>query len=125
MTDYLSRFDSRTWRKLDPELIRRWEWDARYNGDKTIKTQASNAKRAATTMQKTSEQFTNLKPDHTLTLPNSVIDMFEGSLGMPEGGWPPKIAKIILQSRKSIKGRPGAKLTPVDLIETFKKSLDS
>ena len=44
--------------------------------------------------------------------------MFEGSLGMPEGGWPPRIAKIILQSRKPMKGRPGAKLAPVDLTET-------
>ena len=64
------------------------------------------------------EEFTSLKPDHTLTFPNSVIDMLEGSLGMPEGGWPPKIAKIILQSRKPMKGRPGAKLAPVDLTET-------
>lgn len=68
MTDYLARFDSKTWRKLDPELIRRWEWDARYNGDKTIKTQASNARRAATTMQKTSEQFSHLKPEHELAI---------------------------------------------------------
>jgi pyruvate carboxylase len=60
------------------------------------------------------EEFTNLKPDHTLTLPNSVIDMFEGSLGIPEGGWPPKIAKIILQARKAKK----AKLPPANLEDT-------
>jgi pyruvate carboxylase len=60
------------------------------------------------------EEFTNLKPDHTLTLPNSVIDMFEGSLGIPEGGWPPKISKIILQARKAKK----AKLPPADLTNT-------
>ncbi len=60
------------------------------------------------------EEFSNLKPDHTLTLPNSVIDMFEGSLGVPEGGWPPKIAKIILQGRKTKK----TKLPPADLNAT-------
>lgn len=60
------------------------------------------------------EEFTQLKPDHTLTLPNSVIDMLEGSLGVPEGGWPAKVAKIILQSRKPKK----AKLAAVNLDET-------
>lgn len=68
MSDYLSRFKSATTRKLDPEQIRRWEWDARNNGEKTIKAQASNAKRAATTMQKTSAQFSNLKPEHELAI---------------------------------------------------------
>ncbi len=60
------------------------------------------------------EEFTQLKSDHTLTLPNSVIDMLEGSLGVPEGGWPAKVAKIILQSRKPKK----AKLAAVNLDET-------
>ena len=62
----------------------------------------------------TIEEFVNLNPDHTLTLPNSVIDMFEGSLGIPEGGWPPKISKIILQGRKPKK----AKLPPANLEDT-------
>lgn len=57
------------------------------------------------------EEFLDLKPDHTLTLPNSVIDMFEGSLGLPEGGWPAKAARIILQGRKARKGKlPAADL---------------
>lgn len=68
MTDYLARFESKTSRKLDPELIRRWEWDARFHGDKNIKVQASSARRAATTMQKTRDQFTNLKPEHELAI---------------------------------------------------------
>jgi pyruvate carboxylase len=59
-----------------------------------------------------------LPVDHTLTLPNSVIDMFEGSLGEPPGGWPKKLASIILKGCKPRKGRPGAHLPAVDLKET-------
>jgi pyruvate carboxylase len=69
-------------------------------------------------------EFLNLPADHSLTLPNSVIDMFEGSLGEPEGGWPKKIAAIILQGRKSIKGRPGAKLEPARLDDPSKSRTD-
>jgi pyruvate carboxylase len=61
------------------------------------------------------EEFAALKPGHSLTLPNSVIDMFEGSLGEPEGGWPKAISAAILNGRKAIKGRPGQKLAAVDL----------
>jgi hypothetical protein len=70
MTDYLALFQSKstTWRKADPHLIRKWEWDARFHGDKNIKVQATSAKRAATTMDKMREQFTNLKPEHELAL---------------------------------------------------------
>ena len=57
----------------------------------------------------------NLPPDHHLTLPNSVIDMFMGSLGQPEGGWPPKLQAIILHGRQPITGRPGETLPPADL----------
>ena len=39
-------------------------------------------------------------PDHTMTLPASVIDMFMGSLGEPDGGWPKKLQKIILRDAK-------------------------
>lgn len=68
MTDYLDRFQHINRRKADAELIRRWEWDARFHGDENIKVQASNAKRAATTMDKMRGQFTNLKPEHELAL---------------------------------------------------------
>jgi pyruvate carboxylase len=66
----------------------------------------------------TMQEFEQLTPDHSLTLPASVIDMFMGSLGEPDGGWPKKLQKIILRGAKPIKGRPGAKLPPVDLEET-------
>jgi pyruvate carboxylase len=64
------------------------------------------------------DQFARLTPDHNLTLPTSVIEMFEGSLGEPPGGWPKKLQKIILRGGKPQKGRPGAHLPPVDLEET-------
>jgi pyruvate carboxylase len=66
----------------------------------------------------TMEQFEQLGPDHNLTLPASVIDMFMGSLGEPDGGWPKKLQKIILKGAKPQRGRPGAQLPRVDLEET-------
>jgi pyruvate carboxylase len=57
-------------------------------------------------------------PDHNLTLPNSVVEMFEGSLGVPEGGWPDRIRKVVLKGRKPRQGRPGAQLAPANLPET-------
>ena len=52
------------------------------------------------------------------SLPNSVIDMFEGSLGEPPGGWPRKLARVILKGGKPRKGRPGAQLPVVSMTET-------
>ena len=54
----------------------------------------------------------------TSTLPTSVIEMLQGSLGEPPGGWPKKLQKIILRGAKPLRGRPGAHLAPVDLDET-------
>jgi pyruvate carboxylase len=65
----------------------------------------------------TVHEFLNLPESHSLTLPNSVVEMFEGSLGQPEGGWPKQVSKLILQGRKPLRGRPGASLKPVDLEE--------
>ncbi len=56
-----------------------------------------------------------LPVDHNVTLPNSVADMFMGSLGQPEGGWPPKLQEIILHGKQPDEGRPGANLPPADL----------
>ena len=66
----------------------------------------------------TVSEFSKLPPDHTLTLPNSVIDMLMGSLGIPEGGWPKHVRQLILQKVKPLKGRPGASLKPVNLDDT-------
>jgi pyruvate carboxylase len=69
----------------------------------------------------TIQQIEQLPEDHHVTLPNSVADMFMGSLGQPEGGWPPRLQKIILRGKEPIKGRPGENLPPVDLEDTAKK----
>jgi pyruvate carboxylase len=66
----------------------------------------------------TMQDIERLPADHTLTLPNSVIEMFEGSLGEPPGGWPKKLASIILKGGKPRRGRPGAQLPPVNITET-------
>ncbi len=58
-----------------------------------------------------------LPEDHTVQLPNSVVEMFEGSLGEPEGGWPEKLTGIILHGRKPVPGRPGEHLETVDLAD--------
>ena len=68
----------------------------------------------------TVREFERLGPDHNLTVPNSVVEMFEGALGEPEGGWPEKIQQVILKGRKPAKGRPSERLKPVDLDEAAK-----
>lgn len=62
--DYLQRFLALTQKKADAELIRRWEWDARFYGDENIKKQLATAKRTATSMLNATKQFSNLKPEH-------------------------------------------------------------
>src|SRR5580700_10601620 len=62
----------------------------------------------------TIEQFLNLKPGHNVSIPHSVVDMFEGSLGEPEGGWPKHVKEIILNGRAARPGRPGEHLPPAD-----------
>ncbi|MCS7090734.1 MAG: pyruvate carboxylase [Verrucomicrobiota bacterium] len=55
-----------------------------------------------------------LKPG-SLSFPESVVDMLMGGLGQPPGGWPRKLQKIVLGDRKPYRGRPGARLKPIDL----------
>ena len=65
--------------------------------------------------------FEKLGPDHQLAIPNSVVDMFMGSLGVPDGGWPPHIQDVVLRGKRPLEGRPGALLPPVDIAETARK----
>jgi pyruvate carboxylase len=69
----------------------------------------------------TIQDLENLPPDHQLTLPNSVADMFMGSLGQPEGGWPSKLQQIVLRGKQPISGRPGEQLAPADLAQAAAK----
>ena len=54
------------------------------------------------------EDLLRLDEDHDLALPDSVVDMFSGSLGTPPGGWPRSLQKIILRGAEPRKGRPGS-----------------
>ena len=52
-----------------------------------------------------------------LSFPRSVVEMMQGMLGEPEGGWPKVFQEIVLdsaQARSRSKGRPGAELPQVD-----------
>jgi pyruvate carboxylase len=55
-----------------------------------------------------------------LNLPKSVVEMLQGYLGQPEGGWPKQLQKVVLDAAgvKPFTARPGSKLPKVDLKQT-------
>ena len=61
------------------------------------------------------EDLLKLDEHHDLSLPNSVVEMFSGVLGVPPGGWPKKLQKIILRGASPLRGLPGDNLPAVDL----------
>jgi pyruvate carboxylase len=62
----------------------------------------------------TPKDVVELEPGST-PFPESVIDMLQGGLGQPLGGWPKKLQKIVLGDRQPYTVRPGARLQPLDL----------
>ncbi|MFJ8265726.1 pyruvate carboxylase [Peribacillus asahii] len=50
----------------------------------------------------------------TIDFPDSVIELFEGFLGQPEGGFPKELQEVILKGKEAITVRPGELLEPVD-----------
>ena len=64
-----------------------------------------------------------LTPGKQLNFPKSVVEMMQGAIGWPEGGFPKVLQKIILDSAgaKPIKGRPGAKMPKVDFTATARE----
>ena len=62
-----------------------------------------------------------LDQTHDVPFPNSVVEMFSGALGVPPGGWPKKLQKIILRGRPPLKGRPSASLPPVNFEQEQKQ----
>ena len=70
----------------------------------------------------TSEDVLNTKKE--IMFPQSVIEFFKGELGTPYGGFPKLLQKKILGNQKPIKGRVGANLKPIDLINE-KKNLEN
>jgi len=60
------------------------------------------------------EDVLALDENHDLPFPNSVAEMFSGALGIPPGGWPRKLQRIILRGHAPLKGRPSTELPAVD-----------
>ncbi|PLR87306.1 MULTISPECIES: pyruvate carboxylase [Bacillus] len=50
----------------------------------------------------------------SLDFPDSVVELFEGYLGQPHGGFPEELQKVILKGREPITVRPGELLEDVD-----------
>ena len=63
-------------------------------------------------------------PAVDLAFPESVIDMMQGNLGQPAGGFPPAMVKKVLKGAATNLARPGAYLIPVDL-ETARAELSA
>ncbi|MBX3275397.1 MAG: pyruvate carboxylase [Sandaracinaceae bacterium] len=59
----------------------------------------------------------------TLSFPTSVVELLEGRLGQPLGGFPEPFRSDVLRGKKPIEGRPGAALPPLDL-DALKKELE-
>ncbi|MCM3178396.1 pyruvate carboxylase [Cytobacillus horneckiae] len=57
----------------------------------------------------------------TLDFPDSVVELFEGYLGQPYGGFPKELQKVILKNRQPITVRPGELLEEVDFEEIKEK----
>ena len=56
--------------------------------------------------------------DRILAFPQSVIDLLDGSMGQPMGGFPADVSKRILGDHKPQRGRPGETLPPADFDQT-------
>jgi pyruvate carboxylase len=52
-----------------------------------------------------------------LDFPDSVVELFEGYLGQPHGGFPKELQRIILKGKEPITVRPGELLEPVHFHE--------
>ncbi len=62
-----------------------------------------------------------LHGERDLSFPESVVELFEGRLGQPPGGFPKPLQKRVLRGRKPMRGRPGASLAPADFAAARKQ----
>ncbi|WP_296902678.1 pyruvate carboxylase [uncultured Megasphaera sp.] len=60
-----------------------------------------------------------------LDFPQSVVEFFEGRIGIPYQGFPEKLQKIVLKGKKPLTERPGKSLAPVDFDAIRKKLSDA
>ncbi len=56
-----------------------------------------------------------LDPERELAFPESVVELMEGRLGQPPGGFPKTLQERVLKGRPALVERPGAGLLPADL----------
>ncbi len=54
-------------------------------------------------------------PDMDVSFPDSVIDMMQGNLGQPPGGFPPAFVNKVLKGETPNTDRPGLSMEPADL----------
>lgn len=54
-------------------------------------------------------------PEKDISFPESVVSMMRGELGYPAGGFPKALQEKILKGQKSLEGRAGEHIAPVDL----------
>jgi pyruvate carboxylase len=60
-----------------------------------------------------------LDETRNLAFPASVAGFFRGDLGVPHGGFPEKLQKIVLKGEQPLKGKPNEHLQPVDFDSDF------
>jgi pyruvate carboxylase len=65
-----------------------------------------------------------LTKGQTMDFPNSVVELFEGFLGQPAGGFPQDLQKVILKGKEPINVRPGELLESVNFTELGKELFD-
>ncbi len=59
-----------------------------------------------------------------LTLPDSVIEFFEGRIGQPPYGFPETLQRLVLKGRRPLETRPGADLRDVDFESLHRELAD-
>jgi pyruvate carboxylase len=59
-----------------------------------------------------------LEGKRELAFPESVVELFEGRLGQPPGGFPKELQRRVLRGKKPMRGRPGASLPAADFAAT-------
>lgn len=64
-----------------------------------------------------------LDEDRHLSFPESAVELFQGKLGQPYGGFPAKLQKIILRGKKPLTKRPGEVL-PATRFEAIQSEVE-
>lgn len=60
-----------------------------------------------------------LDENRNLSFPASVQGFFKGDIGVPYGGFPEKLQRIVLKGQPPLSGKPNAHLAPVDFDKEF------